>query len=299
MIAIIDAGTNTFSLSVYEVLAQGGFRRIQKERFYVNLADQGVARLSEGAYQRALQAFVDYKAMLKGRPVKALRAIGTAALRSATNGPALVAQIAEQSGIEIEIVDGAREAELIYQGVRLAAPLGQQASLIMDVGGGSVEFILCNKEQVFWAQSFPVGVAELFAKFRPSDPMTITEGEMIGRYLDSQLAPLLKAVAQYPPEQLIGAAGTFDSLVALLSLETPLGGYNYVNLADFMRIHQELKPMTHALRRELPLLPNSRSKLMVVATLLVDWVLKQTSITKPLVASDHALKEGLIWEMIQ
>ncbi|MFA6945692.1 MAG: exopolyphosphatase, partial [Pedobacter sp.] len=107
--------------------------------------------------------------------VKQIRAVATSALRTASNGEEFLAKVSSETGIEAEIIGGDREAALIYQGVHGAINMTEEKCLIMDIGGGSVEFIICNKEKIFWKMSYDIGVARLIEHFFNSDPISETD----------------------------------------------------------------------------------------------------------------------------
>jgi hypothetical protein len=110
--------------------------------------------------------------------------------RSASNGAKFIDQVLSDTGIQIELIDGNREAELIYSAVSAAINLGSHTSLIMDIGGGSVEFIICNQEQIFWKKSYDIGAARLMNQFHHSDPISKSDMEDLQAYLNTVLEDL-------------------------------------------------------------------------------------------------------------
>lgn len=298
MIAIIDCGTNTFAMSIFKLHGKDGFARLYKERHYVDLAEEGSGSIGAAAFERALGAFRKFRHTLNTKGVTELCAVGTAALRDAANSIDLVTAIAAETGISIEIIDGQREADLIYQGVRLASPTVTSNALIIDIGGGSTEFILCNNEQVLWAQSFPLGATLLYHKIGRPDPIENQQIWALEACFEKDLQPLSDVLSAHPSDMLIGASGTFDALNAVLGRCIRPGHYNYIALEEMYQLHQKLLPTTYAERICLPSLPKSRAKLIVIALLLVEWVVRKANIQTPLVASDYALKEGKLWELL-
>ena len=86
-------------------------------------------------------------------------AFGTSAIRSATNSGPFINKVSEELNIQIETISGQQEAEYIYQGVSQAIQFTDDSFLIMDIGGGSIEFIIANKDIVLWKQSLQLGGA--------------------------------------------------------------------------------------------------------------------------------------------
>ncbi len=297
---MIDMGTNTFHLLVVERNASGGWDPVLKKRTYVKLAEEGIQRIGARAFARALSALQHFKEALDqlGIPVQAAKAFGTAALRTAENAGELIQAIETQTGIRAEVISGDREALLIHKGVKRAVPFPKNRVLIMDIGGGSVEFILCDQEQVFWQQSFPIGVAVLLQRFHKADPITSAEVETLEGYLDTTLEPLWEALERFPAATLIGASGTFDviDLFLLDPLEKP-ETYGYIEISAFEPLYQQFIRSTLAERNEMEKLPKERVEMVIVALVLVRYVLKKAGI-REIYTSTYALKEGMLEEMI-
>ncbi|HXC03767.1 MAG TPA: phosphatase, partial [Bacteroidia bacterium] len=199
-LAIIDLGTNTFNLLIAETHADGSYRVIFKTKVASKLGEGGINEgiIRPPAFQRGIDALKGYKIKMEELGVQTIYAFATSAIRSASNGSDFVQAVKEQTGIEIKVISGDREAELIYYGVRKAVHMQESYSLIMDVGGGSTEFIIANKHRIIWKQSFNLGAARLLARFHESDPITIVEIERLRAYLLKELLPLFDAVRQFP-----------------------------------------------------------------------------------------------------
>lgn len=299
-VAVIDSGTNTFALNIYENLPNGEFKRIYKERYFVELLECGRESIGEAPFRRALEAYLKFSQTLHTYQITRVRALGTAALRVANNGALLMEEIYDKTGLQIEVITGDREAELIYKGVRLASPIANDSlSLVMDIGGGSVEFIICDKNKWHWAQSFHIGAAVLYDLFRPSNPIEPAQIQAIYDYLVETLSPLWAAVAQYKPSQLVGASGTFDVLVALAGKKRGINLYEYINLNDFQNfMYPKLIHSTYEQRLKMPELPPTRAKLIIGVLVLIKEVIERCNI-QTLAVSDYALREGTAWEMLQ
>ncbi|MEO8795013.1 MAG: exopolyphosphatase, partial [Daejeonella sp.] len=116
-----------------------------------------------------------FKSVIDSYKIKNFKAVATAAVRTAANGKDFVADVKSETGIEIETVTGDKEAALIFEGVKQAVKLGAETCLIMDIGGGSVEFILASTNGIIWKKSYPIGAAKLMALFHHSDPISPEE----------------------------------------------------------------------------------------------------------------------------
>jgi exopolyphosphatase/guanosine-5'-triphosphate,3'-diphosphate pyrophosphatase len=232
-----------------------------------------------------------------------VRATATSAMRVTRNGPDLVRDIFEQTGIRVEVIAGAREAELICAGIRQAVNLGTERHLLMDIGGGSVEFIIADQTNIYWMQSFEIGAQRLLDKFFPSP-----EGIMLApavaaeqQFLAETLEPLTAAVAHFRPVGLVGASGSFDTLADLqagrVHTEHEQKPSTELALSSFQASYRHLLSLNHEQRVALPGMFPMRADMLVVASVLVDFVLTTYGLTR-IRTSAYALKEGLLTELL-
>lgn len=295
---VIDLGTNTFHLLIVEQLAQGGFKELYRERAFVKLAEDGIQTIGKVPFDRGIQTLTKYKEVIDSFALDNLKAFGTAALRTATNGPLFVQTAKEEANIEIELISGNQEAQLIYKGVSQAVPFEQHNSLIMDIGGGSVEFIIANKDGLKWAKSFPIGVAVLYNDFHKSDPITANETAQILQHLEQILQPLIQQLEQYPIYNLIGASGTFDVLENVLAIEKTSPIRAIVPVQKFAPFYKTLLQSNLQERFQDDKIPDSRAELIIVAIILIEFVLKKMKIQQ-IDVSAYAMKEGILGEMMK
>ena len=303
-IAIIDLGTNTFHLLIAE-LNNGLENDLIKLKVPVKLGQGGISRgtIAPDAYARALATLAGFKEETDKYAVKTVRAVATSAVRNAKNGQKLVDEIYAHFGWEVEIIPGALEAELIYEGVKCALDIGDERSLVMDIGGGSVEFIICTQTKIFWKQSFEVGAQRLLDAFHRTDPITTTEVLHLKHYLADKLQPLTIAMSQYHPRVLIGSSGTFDTLCdieAFRENRQPNQACleNSLSLENFYHIYHDLLTKTRAQRLQTPGMIEMRVDMIVVASVLIDFVINTYFIEK-LRVSAYALKEGLLSRIME
>lgn len=297
--AVIDLGTNTFHLLITERDKQGIWHSVLRQKVYVKLADEGIHRIGAVAFDRGIAALQGFGRQLAEYevPLSAVKAFGTAALRTAENALAFLDEATRLTGIQGEVISGDREAQLIYTGVRLAVPFPAGKVLIMDIGGGSVEFIIADETQVFWQQSFPIGVAILFRNYHKHDPVHLDEIMALENFLETALQDLWRALDQFPAQTLIGASGTFDviDLFLLDPAEKP-ETYGVIELAVFEPFCLSLTHSTLAERLAMERLPEERAEMVVVALILVRYILHKTGINS-IFTSTYAMKEGMLEEI--
>ncbi|MEO6760342.1 MAG: phosphatase, partial [Saprospiraceae bacterium] len=266
---------------------------------YVKLAEEGIQRIGDAAFARGLAALQSFRTQLEvfQVPPADMRAFGTAALRTAENAPEFLEQVRALTGILPESIPGDREAQLIYLGVRQAVPFPANRVLIMDIGGGSVEFIIADRTQVWWQQSFPLGVAVLYREFHHDDPISKMEMARLDAFLDLSLGDLWKALAEFPAPTLVGASGTFDVIdLFVLDPATKAELYGYIPLVEFEPLYNLLIHSTLAERRAMPKLPEERVEMVVVALMLIRLVLERAGI-REIYTSVYAMKEGMLAEL--
>jgi len=159
---------------------------------------------------RGLTALCEFKEILLEYNIDDYTIIGTSALRSASNSQSFVDRALQDHGLYIEVIDGDREAQLIYLGVRPLMQDSKGMQVIMDIGGGSVEFIIVENDQLIWARSYDIGVGVLYNYIKGSDPLLPAEHDTIADLVSAQLASLQEFTADKMIDGLIGASGSFE-----------------------------------------------------------------------------------------
>jgi exopolyphosphatase/guanosine-5'-triphosphate,3'-diphosphate pyrophosphatase len=304
-IAVIDLGTNTFNLLVAEKTSQISFRIIHSSKIAVKLAKGSADKkeLKPEAITRGLNAIEKFLNVTEQLQAERIFAFATAAIRNAKNGNQFTKAAKDKFGIEISIIEPEREAELVYYGVRNAVDIDGKV-LIVDIGGGSNEFIIADKNQIYWKKSYPIGVAYLLEKFKPSNPLLIEEIEIITNFFEERLVEVFEEVKKYSVDTMIGASGAFESFAAMIrgdekfESETGLSPEAYtVDLLEFEDLLWRLVGSTVKERKKMKGLESLRIEYIVLAALFVKFLLEKTRI-KTLIQSNFSLKEGLMQELI-
>ncbi len=302
-LAIIDLGTNTFNLLIVNTFNKQEYTILFEKKIPVKLGKGGIHNkfILPEAMKRAESALDEHYEHITRLKVERIHAFGTSALRGAKNSSEFLQKIKTKFNINIQLIDGNKEAELIYKGVRQTLDLNTQPSLILDIGGGSNEFIICNAEQIFWKQSFDLGIARLLEEFTPSDPITNTELEIINVHFEKELQSLFHIASQHKIKQLIGASGTFDTIVKMITpLKTTENAAIHsrkIEMHDFYNLYNKLLPSSHEERSRMPGLDPMRIEMIVLAIHFVKFVIEKLKI-QHLFQSDFSLKEGAVFEVL-
>jgi len=292
-IAVIDLGSNTFHLLIVDLLPQEEWIPVLKDRRYVKLAAGGLHQIDLESINRAVQVMKEFAAQIRDWKVDATYAIATAALREASNGKEVANILENETGIPIEIIDGQQEAHYILKGIQSALPPLDSPCLIMDIGGGSVEFILFKGHDILFARSYKIGVALLFKGFHKHDPISENEISNLTQYLDGELDDLIHQLNETDRYYLVGASGSFEVIQDFMpKLQT---GTHWSELAlpgldEYLSAVIEETLDQRKRRKEIPA---ERLDYIVVAYLLIRFIIRSKPPAK-LFYCDYALKEGVI-----
>lgn len=304
--AIIDLGTNTFQLLIIEQTGKT-FRTIHEDSYPAKIGKGGISLgiINEEGIQRGIEGLKYFQQLFnkEGITPENVLATATSAVRNAKNGDEFCKRILAETGIKINVISGDEEATLIYEGVKLGVEIGLEPSMIMDIGGGSVEFIICNSTKIFYKQSFEIGGQRLMDKFMTSDPISPRSVQALKNYLEEQLLPLTNAVHQYAPVTVIGSAGSFETLVDMYFMKTqgqlpPPKQISFdLPIQEFYDSFLKLVSSNYDERMAIPGMIELRVDMIVVGVCLIDFILKQHGIQR-IKVSNYALKEGVLSKIL-
>ncbi|MCW3086107.1 MAG: hypothetical protein JWP12_3473 [Bacteroidetes bacterium] len=305
-IAIIDLGTNTFNILIVEIKEDKSYHTIFQTKLPVKLGEGGINDhlIRPVPFQRGIDALKQHQKTIEKYDVHQVYPFATSAVREAVNGQEFVEKLKLETGYDVRTISGEKEAELIYYGVREAVKMTDELSLIIDIGGGSTEFIIANKEKIFWKESFLLGAARLLEKFNPSDPITDGQIREVEEYLKQELQPLFDAVKKYPITELIGSSGSFDSLAEMIAhrfyspdILNDTTEYDF-RMSDFETLYDTILKSTKEERLQIEGLVEMRVDMIVISSVLVHFILSAFSIQK-MRLSTFSLKEGILYELLK
>lgn len=301
--ASIDLGTNTCNLSISD-WNKRGIEVIYSDKKPIKLGAEGFpdGKITIAGQERVIKAINAYKKVIKSYdPVKEI-VVATSAVRNATNREEVAANINASTGYQLNIISGDDEAELIFRGVREAVPLNENPYLLLDIGGGSNEIQVVNKEKVFWRKSIDLGIARLLNTFKPSDPLKESEIEQINLFLYDKLSFLKDINEEYDIKTLIGSSGSFDTFASMYIhradlLETYSGTKWFeIPLEVYNDIHKDLINNSMDKRLDMPGMEKMRVEMIPLASVFTKFLINLFGINQ-LIRSSYALKEGVIISM--
>ncbi len=297
-IAVFDLGTNVFNLLIAWVSKDKcDIKRVVKTGAHIGKGGFMSGQLSQEAIDSSIEAIGKMMEVIEEEGgADIIKAFATSAFRDASNGEWFATKISELYNIDVEIISGEREAELIYKGVRESVILYDEKVLILDIGGGSNEFIIADREKIYWKESFPLGVVRMKEIINPSDPVTQYEIKKYKEILDNSLKSLFEQTERYKPTFMIGCSGSFDTLREIIwpeddgtlpALELPVD--------KFLSLNEYLVASDSQQRRNLKGMSPMRVDYMVLGSIFVEYIIEKVGI-KEMYQSSFSLKEGYMAE---
>lgn len=303
-IAAIDLGTNSFHAVIVDIFTDGSFYTVDKLKEMVLLAEKGFGdNLSPEAMERGIEALKRIHTLCIHQEVEKIIAYATSAVREAENGGEFIQRAIDEIGIKINAISGKMEAELIGYAVRHGISLGKKPVLMVDIGGGSVEFILGNREEFHYLTSLKIGVARMTAGFVNNDPILESEIDSLKNHFEQQLSGVAQAFAQHRTHTIIGSSGTMENIALMISNHVNNKTVNSLNeLAftnkQFQTLYKSVIPMNRDARLNLKGLEEKRVDIIAPGLVLVDYLLKRFGIRQVKI-SEQALREGMVLRYIR
>ncbi|MDX1446829.1 hypothetical protein [Lishizhenia sp.] len=290
--AVIDLGTNTFNLLIFKKTATG--RKIlfkHKEGVALGMGGINQQTIVPDAFERGISTLEQFKAICDQHGVEQIRAIGTSALRAAENRDDFIQAAFAMTEIPITIIDGETEAELIYRGIQ-TAHVFEDKSIILDIGGGSSEFIFANNNEVIKSKSFEIGVSRIYQQFEFNDPLTNSDIDAIINYLEQSTRGFFDDIRT---NILVGASGSFETFYEIIeNIDFPTNSQSQQISKE--RLHWCIDNLIKSSLAERKL--NDRiipiRKIMApIAAVKVMWLMDKLDINT-IYVSPHSMKEGLM-----
>ncbi|MDQ7010481.1 MAG: Ppx/GppA family phosphatase, partial [Mariprofundaceae bacterium] len=295
--AAIDIGSNAMRLHIAAPSAEGGLKAIHYHREAVRLGHDAFTRgwLSGDTMEKAVQAFTTFRSIIDRHPVQAIRATGTSALRDAANADELVSHIKDRTGIDIEVISGEEEARLIHLAVRNRVPeMGKTKTLLIDIGGGSVEVTLARRGDIIALESFRMGTVRLLEMFRDTNAQS---PKIINEYIASMQQKVREEIAGTRVDFCIGTGGNIEALgeLGVSLLGNPSG--NQLRYKDVKKLARRLQSMSYEERVEQLGLRPDRADVILPAALVLKAMM-QLARPAPLLVPFAGLADGVLLDLI-
>lgn len=302
-VCVIDLGTNSFHTLIVDVSPNGSFEVVDKFKELVRLGEHGFSgeHLTESAAKRSIRAMKRVKMLAEGWGATEYLGFATSAIREAKNGGELIERIRRETGILVRAIDGVTEAQLIYQGIRRALDM-KKPTLMVDVGGGSTEFIIGTSEEIYFATSLKLGAARMTRQFISTDPVEEDEFRTMRAHFREALKPVLKAAQEHGVTEIVGSSGAFENIAQVCANRFGDADRSIYlqsfRQADLRAVTKLIMPSTRTMRQEMDGIDEKRVDQIVAGATLIDVLTKDLNVEQVRV-SPNALREGMVVYFVQ
>jgi exopolyphosphatase / guanosine-5'-triphosphate,3'-diphosphate pyrophosphatase len=303
-LAAIDIGTNSFHLIVTEIDEKGNFVIIDrlKEVVRLGVSSTDMKYLSEDAMNRGIEVLKRFKTLSDIHKAKII-AVATSAVRESLNRSEFLRRVKDVTGIEIEVISGIEEARLIYLGVLQSLPVFKQNSLVIDIGGGSTEFILGYKGEMKFAESLKFGSIRYTQKYFRESELKMKDVFDCRDEVRGVLNPIIRRLKKEKIDSFIGTSGTIMNIAGII--KDKQGESDYLSLNHFTFTAKDLQDVINLLlskkniqeRAKIDGLDPIRADIIIAGALILEQIFSELKI-REMTISDYALREGVILNSI-
>jgi exopolyphosphatase/guanosine-5'-triphosphate,3'-diphosphate pyrophosphatase len=233
-----------------------------------------------------------------------VRAIATSAVREAENSREFIQKVKSETGIKIEIASGFEEARYIYLGILQALPVFSKKILMIDIGGGSTEFLVASQREIYYDNSLKLGAIRLTKKFFNDDKIDSKEIKECRNFIKGIMNPVVRQIKKYDFETVVGSSGTIVNIANIISLakgnppDFKLNNFTFTSEELFPVIEQILEAKSAKQRAKIAGLDEARADIIAGGALILEQIFKELKI-KELTVSEYALREGIIMDTIE
>lgn len=304
-LAAIDVGTNSIHLVISDVDGRTGKLKIlhrEKEIARLGSGPSDMKYLSENSMNRGIETIRRFKVLADSMGAT-VRAVATSAVREAINQKDFSRRTEKETGVKLEIASGVEEARLIYLGVLQALPIFRKKIFLVDIGGGSSEFLIGQERDIAYANSLKIGALRLTRRFFNTDELKKRNIEECRRYIAGMISPIVREAVRHRCQMFVGTSGTVASVAAMVKLRQgdPAAGLNGFSFsADQLGevVDQVLSIRDVRERASIKGLDPRRADIIVAGILILDELFRALEITS-MVVSGYALREGIILDTFE
>jgi exopolyphosphatase / guanosine-5'-triphosphate,3'-diphosphate pyrophosphatase len=302
--AVLDLGSTTFQLLVADADTEGSLTPVFRDRVVLNLGLvlAGRGRIPEDVAARAADTarrLADLAVRIGADHVVPL---ATSALRDSPDRDALASLLEGSVGTGVRFIDGREEARLTFAGVTASIALGEGPTLLLDLGGGSLEVALAGPEGLRWGRSLPIGAGRMTGLLVTNDPPTRDERKAVRAAVEETVSPLVEEVASAEPARCVASGGTAGALARVLAARrwgSPPASLNQyeVTVSELRDLTRELASLSLAERLRVPGVDERRAGLLPAG----GWILTSAAAelgAKRLVHSEWGLREGAVLDAL-
>jgi exopolyphosphatase / guanosine-5'-triphosphate,3'-diphosphate pyrophosphatase len=304
-IAAVDMGTNSFHLIIVQVKSDGSFKIIDREREVIRLGShkgKEFTWISEGEIEKAIDVLRDFGKIAQFYKAE-MRATATSAIREAKNKSEFIGRVFEETGINVEVVDGRVEAELIYLGVQHALDVEDKRILCVDIGGGSTEFLLGENGISEFAESIKIGAVRLSKMFFPDYYLSESGIDMCRQYIKDKLDTNANLHPNHIFEMAVGSSGSIVAAASIISFrrsnkfKKTMNGFTFTANEIFNLTADVLKCASPVDRLFIEGMEIKRADIIPAGLIILSEIFNTFKL-KEMTVSENALREGIIIDTI-
>jgi len=306
--AVIDVGSNTIRLLIGNV-KDNRIEDVLYERKITRLAERinQDRILKAGRIEASIAVLKEFSSIIQSYGVKTVRAVATSALREAHDAGVFIRRVLDDTGISIEVISGEKEAEFTLKGILSSLPdslITHNSTFIIDIGGGSTEWILCKGKDSVDMGSIPIGVIKLHENFIKTDPVSEADISALNREVLSFLEILKRRISHHIKRKtnFIGTAGTFTTLASVdLQLEMYSRGKIHLHRIPLSRLYdmgKRLLALPLRERENVVGLEAGRADLIIPGIQFTINIMESFNFDE-LIVSDYGLLEGVLLETLK
>ena len=303
-LAAIDVGSNSVHLLIADVSSHGHLEVIDRVKEMVRLGRRSFTTglLDQEAMDLAVRVLHHFQRLVEMRHVDSVRAVATSAVREARNQAQFIARIRRDTGVEVEVISGREEAQLIYRAAQYALGLEGEPQLLLDLGGGSLELVLVKDRRPLWMKSARLGAARITERFLLDDPPTAAQYKRLQGHFDEEIGEQMRVAQRAGVVRAVGTSGTVNTLVAMARAargeELGILHGSSASAAEIVRLCQKTIEANPARRMTLPGIDAKRIDQLPASAMLAEFVLRRSG-AKEIVACSWALREGMLLELAE
>jgi exopolyphosphatase / guanosine-5'-triphosphate,3'-diphosphate pyrophosphatase len=292
-LAAIDVGSNSIHMIIAQADADGAVTTLWRMKEHVGLGRMSFPshRLSDEAMDAAITTLARFKQIAHQRGAEKIIAVATSAVREAINGGDLIDRAHREVRLTVRAVSARDEARLIYHAVRHAIPFDGKQHLIIDIGGGSVEFIVGDEKRAAVLESRKLGAARMTARYVKSDPICKDDLRALRKHYDSELSSVVEQIAKQNPVAAIGTSGTLENIAAMC------GDPQQIDRDSFDKLMSDLIDSDTKSRAKIKGLDDQRKDQIVAGAVLVGEIFDRLNL-KQITLCPAALREGILLDYL-
>lgn len=299
-ISAIDVGSNAMRMVVGEVDEKWRVNAVENVRLPVRLGGDvfGRGALEQRTIQQAEEAFLRFKHLAERHKVQRLRAVATSAAREAANGELLIDRIRRTSGIELEIISGEEEARLIHQAVVHELKVKDKRTLLIDIGGGSVEVTISNGQSIISTDSYNMGTVRLLEKLDEKKKSGHPFGKLVREYAEAARYRIERDLGDERIQVCAGTGGNVEEIGRLRQKLFKGESDRLVTLPELEKLIERLDGMSFTERRRKLKLRPDRADVILPASIVLHLLAKEAGV-KQISIPNVGLKDGILLDLAE